>query len=170
MKWVLVLFLSIFIFTACSPTPDKNLGKVNNESHTEITADETADEFITKKGYEVIGDASQQSSYVLEKEMLREMPYNMYWSVQDANPTDFLGKEIATIGFEVRNHPLQEIYDSTAMIFVMLAEGKAIGGYSWPKKEGLAGWVYTVDGKTLEEKTGLTYGQWLDDWQSKWNK
>jgi hypothetical protein len=50
----------------------------------------------------------------------------------------------------------------------MLSEGKVIGGYSFPNIDGLAGSVYSLDGKTLEEVTGITFKEWSDNWKKKY--
>jgi len=46
----------------------------------------------------------------------------------------------------------------------MVCENKAIGGYSLPD-EDLIGGVYSLEGKTLEEVTGLNYQDWLKKWK-----
>jgi len=40
-----------------------------------------------------------------------------------------------------------------------------IGGYSIPDYQELhMGWVYSIDGETLEEMTGMSYPGWLEEW------
>jgi hypothetical protein len=134
-----------------------------------MSADEkTATEFIAAKGYQVATEELEPMSYVLDKDKLKEMPYSMYWSVQEVNPEDYLGKEIVTIGYKVKNHPLEKIYNTSTLVYVMLSAGKPVGSYSLPNIEGSAGWVYSLDGKTLEEISRMTYAEWVDYWNKKW--
>jgi len=115
---------------------------------------------IASKGYQVIAKELEPTSYVLDKDKLKGMPYNMYWSVQEVNPEHYLGKDIATIGYKVKNHPLEEIYNtSSTLVYVMLSASKPKGGYSLPNIEGSAGWVYSLDGRTLEEISRMTYAE-----------
>jgi hypothetical protein len=48
-----------------------------------------------------------------------------------------------------------------------LAEGKVIGGYSFPNKE-MVGWYFSLDGKTLDEVTGLSFKEWSEKWKQKY--
>lgn len=54
----------------------------------------------------------------------------------------------------------------------MLSEGKVIGGNSIPNTyEVLLGLAcYSLDGKTLEEVTGLSYQQWDENWKKKYGR
>ena len=62
-------------------------------------------------------------------------------------------KEISLYGFKVKNHPLEKIYNvDTTNIFIMICDGKVIGGYSVPNGH-FDGGVYSLDGKTLEYTT-----------------
>jgi hypothetical protein len=51
----------------------------------------------------------------------------------------------------------------------MMAESKVIGGYSYPNAK-IYGAISSLDGKTLEEVTGLSYQKWLESWAKKYGK
>jgi hypothetical protein len=83
------------------------------------------------------------------------------------------GKRISTSKFIVNNHPLDKTKDNTkqqTIVYVMESDDKVIGGYSLPDYNEIHyGGVYTLDGKTLEELTGMSdYPEWLEQWQEKY--
>ena len=49
----------------------------------------------------------------------------------------------------------------------MLCECNIIGGYSYPNAD-VTGAFSSIDGKTLEEVTGLSFQQWQDNWKMKY--
>lgn len=100
------------------------------------------------------------------------MPYIQYWSVQSVDPIDYIGKEITTSKFIVKNHPLDNEKDNTkkqTLIFLQEADDEVIGGYSFPDFAELhMGWVYTIDGNTLEELTGEAFPKWSKEWNLRY--
>ena len=52
-------------------------------------------------------------------------------------------------------------------VYVMLCECNIIGGYSYPNAD-VTGAFSSIDGKTLEEVTGLSFQQWQDNWKMKY--
>ncbi|MCT8138524.1 hypothetical protein H1D32_12700 [Anaerobacillus sp. CMMVII] len=55
-------------------------------------------------------------------------------------------------------------------ISVLLVDGIVIGGTSWPvTEEQLRGWVYSLDGQTLEELHGIDYPSWERAWTEKYS-
>jgi hypothetical protein len=89
--------------------------------------------------------------------------------VQKLEPDIYFGKEIIVYGFTVKNHPLENVYTQSngTNIYIMLSEGQVIGGYSFPNAE-ICGALYSLDGKTLEEVTGLSFQQWQKNWKAKY--
>ncbi|MFB5759743.1 hypothetical protein [Paenibacillus medicaginis] len=138
----------------------------------EVTGDErTAKEFIEGQGYRVNSFLGLLDKYKLSKSMLYgpdTAPYQQIWSVQETEPERYFGEEISVYGFVVTNHPLQKQYNAQTRLYIMLADEKVIGGYSYPDMEGLVGGVYSLDGKTLEEVTGETYTEWTVEWSRKY--
>jgi len=49
----------------------------------------------------------------------------------------------------------------------MLSEGNVIGGYSCPN-DNVVGACSSIDGKTLEEVTGLSFKEWQNNWKDKY--
>ena len=138
-----------------------------------MSADEqTAEQYVIANGYTIVSDKGLVNSYTLEKSKLsggtESIPYQQTWGVQNIEPEAFFGKEINIYGFTVSNHPLEKEFQTKTNVYVMLSESKVIGGYSFPDVEGLLGACYSLDGKTLEEVTGLTFSEWRDDWKKKY--
>ncbi len=141
----------------------------------DVVSDErTAEQYVEKQGYAIITRDDKVKKYVLDGSKLYgsedSVLYQQTWGVQKEEPDSYIGKEIAVYGFTVRNHPLEAIYQRETHIAVMMCEGKVIGGTSFPVQQGalLMGWPYSLDGKTLEEVTGLTYQEWSDRWEKKY--
>jgi hypothetical protein len=140
-----------------------------------VTGDEKiAEDFIKSQGYKITSRKGEVERYVLEKSKLKgiteNLPYIGAWSVQKVEPDKYFGKEIIVYGFIVKNHPLQERdrnAKSGVRLFVMLEERKVIGGYSYPNAE-VEGGLSSLEGKSLEEVTGLSYKQWAEDWNKKY--
>lgn len=97
------------------------------------------------------------------------IPYQQAWGVQKIEPDKFFGKEITIYGFTVRNHPLETIYEDSkgVNVYIMLSEDTVIGGYSYPNAD-IVGSYYSIDGKTLEQVTGLSFQQWSEEWKKKY--
>ena len=131
------------------------------------TGDEkTAEEYIKTKAYKIITSKGEIQKYTLEKSKLywgiETIPYQQMWAVQKVEPDKYFGKEINIYCFTVEKHPLEKIYTVKTNVYIMLSDGKVVGGYSFPN-EKLVCSVYSLDGKTLEEVTGLSYQQWREN-------
>lgn len=61
-------------------------------------------------------------------------------------PSEYFGKQITIYGLTVKNHPLEKKYKVETNVYIMISEGKVIGGYSIPNN-GYTGGVYSVDRK-----------------------
>lgn len=156
----ILLTLVIIIFNGCT---------------TKITGDEkTAEDLVKSKGYIITNRIGQIQKYILKKNKLyggaESMLYQQTWGVQTVEPDNYFGKEITVYGFTVKNHPMQK-EDRNAKdgvnVYVMLSEGNIIGGYSYPNAD-VVGSFNSIDGKTLEEVTGLSFQQWQDNWRKKY--
>ena len=144
------------------------------ESSNSVTgAEKTAEDYVKSQGYIVTARKGEINKYILEKNKLygatETLQYQQMWAVQKVEPDKYFGKEITIYGFTVNNHPSENIYKENegANVFIMLLEGKVIGGYSFPNAQ-VVGAVYSLDGKTLEEVTGLSYQQWGENWKKKY--
>jgi hypothetical protein len=143
-----------------------------------VTGDEkTAEDYVKSQGYEIASRRGEIDKYTLEKSRLyggtETRPYQQAWGVQKVEPDKYFSKEIIVYGFTVKNHPLEKVYKQSngTNIYIMLSEGNVIGGYSFPNADGaeaIAGALYSLDGKTLEELTGLSFEQWQKNWKEKY--
>lgn len=149
----LIPFLLLILFVGC--------GGRNEDS-------DAAEQFITEKGYTIVKKEKETYEYTLTKSQLTEMPYIQYWSVQSEASDAYIGKQIRTSKFIVNNHPLDELSDQAkkqTVIYLMESGDDVIGGYSIPYYQELhMGGVYSIDGETLEEMTGMSYSGWLAGW------
>ena len=140
-----------------------------------ITGNEKiSEDFVKSQGYTITTRKGETQKYTLEKSKLYggtgTNPYQQVWGVQTVDPEKYFGKEIVVYGFTVKNHPMQK-HDSNAKngvnVYVMLSEGNVIGGYSYPNAD-VAGAYSSIDGKTLEEVTGLSFQEWHDNMKRKY--
>ncbi|KGE20294.1 hypothetical protein [Paenibacillus wynnii] len=141
----------------------------------QVASDEKiAKQYVKEHGYYVDFPLGEVYSYTLDKSKLfghpESLPFQQAWGVQQAEPDLYFGKKVIIYGFTVSNHPLEKIYHAKSNVYVMLSEGKVIGGYSFPDVEGMVGSCYSVDGKTLEEVTGLSYSEWTEQWKKKYGE
>lgn len=136
-----------------------------------IAYEKTAEEYIKTKGYVITTRKGEIHRYTLEKNKLyggtETIPYQQSWAVQKVDPDNYLGKEIRIYCFTVKKHPLEKIHKVETNVYIMICDGKVIGGYLYPDA-AIDGAVYSLDGKTLEEVTGLNFQQWKEYWRKKY--
>lgn len=143
----------------------------NKTDIQQVSSSEEALEFLKDKGYIIISYDGKVSEYVLKKEDLLDLPHQQYWGVQNIDAKDYLGQTLEIYKFTIKNHTLDNYEgnkDKQTIVWVMMCENKVIGGYSHPDVKRLRGGVYSLDGKTLEEVTGLSYQDWLEQWTEKY--
>lgn len=139
--------------------------------------EKTASIYVESQGYKIEQREGKVSSYTLDKSLLRSvsasasgnLPYIKIWSLQENDPEDYFGKEISTYVFTVSGHPLDKQYNTNTNVAIMLSEGKVIGGTSTPDVDGSDGGPHDLDGRTLEEITGISYSKWGEQWAQKYN-
>lgn len=66
---------------------------------------EIGNKYLKHRGYDVISYEGNIETYHLTKESLTQLRYLALWSVQKANPIEYLGKEVYVEKFIVKNHP-----------------------------------------------------------------
>ncbi|CAH1225201.1 hypothetical protein PAECIP111893_05233 [Paenibacillus plantiphilus] len=144
------------------------------DTATSIQVDDKtlAKQYVKEKyGYTIIADKEPVRTFIMDKKLLNETQYQQLWSVQEKEPDAFIGKEIATYTFTVDNHPLEKQYGLDINVCVMVVEGEAIGGYSFPDTDELLfGGVNPIDGREFEEVKGLTFLEWREQWKKKYGK
>ncbi|USG63440.1 hypothetical protein NDK47_14765 [Brevibacillus ruminantium] len=133
-----------------------------------------AAQYLTEKGYVIEKSEGLVHSYTLTGEELASHQ-SVTWALQQVKPDIYLGKEILFYKFIVSNHPLDlesktDEYEKTDIV-VMLNGEEVIGGTSMPHSEELLyGGPYSLEGKTLEEVTGLAFQAWREQWESRYGK
>ena len=159
-KFIFILIgLTFFTFAGCNE-------KVTGEEKIAVN-------YIKQQGYKLISEEGQLQKYTLKKSQLygkENMPNMQVWALQKAKPEDFIEKEITVYGFIVKNHPEDKLKNSDkyrTVLRIMMCENKIIGGTSGPEGEYIGG-ALSIDGKTIEEVTGLTYIQWFENWKKKY--
>lgn len=155
-KLLFILFtLMNFVLSGCTPRA--------------TGVEKIAEDYVKSEGYRITARKGEVEKYVLEKNKLygepKTIPYQQIWGVQTVEPDKYFGREITVYGFTVKNHPMQK-KDKNAKggvnVYVMLSERNIIGGYSYPNAN-VSGAFSSIDGKTLEEVTGLSFQQWQDN-------
>lgn len=137
-----------------------------------ISGDEkTTEDYVKSQGYNITARKGEILKYTFEINKLNgeiePLPYQQMWALQKVEPDKYFGKEITIYCFTVKNHPLEKTYKVKTNVYIMISDGKVIGGYSFPDEE-MMGSVYSLDGKTLEEVTGLSYQKWGENWKKKY--
>jgi surfactin synthase thioesterase subunit len=130
---------------------------------------------VKSQGYEIASRIGEVGKYTLEKNKLYggtgSIPYQQAWGVQKIAPEKYFGKEIVIYGFSVQSHPIQKRDKNTkngVNVYIMLSDGKIIGGYSCPNANAIGVSYYSIDGRTLEEVTGLSFQQWQENCKKKY--
>lgn len=136
--------------------------------------EKTAEQYVEQQGYKITSRKGEVQKYILDKSKLygstETVPYQQSWGVQYVEPDKYFGKEITVYEYTVKNHPLEKLYNIETNVFIMINEGKVIGGTSFPVqgKVLLMGAPYSFDGKTLEEVTGMSFKEWSENWKKKY--
>lgn len=100
-----------------------------------------AQDYVEDSGYYVRERLGEVEAYLLDEGKLDGREENLViermWSVQEEDARSYLGTEISVYGFVVKNHLLQQTFRSPQKIksFVILGDGKVIGGYSYPDED-----------------------------------
>jgi hypothetical protein len=161
-RFFFILFLVFFI--GCS-------------EHDELPHDEIPKEkiifqnFLEKKGYQVVSYEGRVNRYELTKQKMIELPYMQDWGVQSVDPSQYFGKTIHVEKFIVKNHPLSKLplFNGKVDVFVFEVDGKPIGGISFPHaSEALDGASYSLEGKTIEEIHHKSFQEWRTEWVNKY--
>lgn len=138
--------------------------------------EKTAAAYVESHGYKIEGREGKVFTYILDKSRLNSeaasasgnLPYIQIWGLQENDPENYFGKEISTYAFTVSGHPLDKQYNTHTRVTIMMVDGEVVGGTSLPDVD-VKGGPYDLDGRTLEEITGLSYAEWSVEWARKYN-
>lgn len=113
-------------------------------------AENNAKRLIKSKGYKIISKLGRVHEYTLTNNLLNDE--KDWWQIHKIKPGDYIGKKIEVYGFIVKNHPLDSVKindKKQTRVFVMVCEGKIIGGASAPDTTELyvGRRAYTLEGK-----------------------
>ena len=163
---LILLLICVSTLYGCSThkNPNNNIGAVSPIN---------VEDFLKTKGFDIVKTNDKADSYVLSKEKLSSGSYSNIWGLQMLDVKSYIGKTVDTYGFTVKGHPLDNARDNNkhqTKVWVMVVENTVIGGYSLPDYDEVHyGGVYSIDGKTLEEVTGLSFQEWSDRWKKDYN-
>lgn len=130
--------------------------------------DDAVIQYLKDKGYQIVSSDGQIETYILTRQKLLEMPYMIYWGLQDVDPIDYITKTITVKKYIVKNHPLS---NDQVDVFVFVVDGKPIGGVSNRHNEKVVDiGYYSLEGKTLEEVQKKNLQEWEADWKAKFKQ
>lgn len=163
---LIILLICVSILYGCNTHKNPN-------SDIDAVSPIKAEEFLKNKGYNIVNANGKPDSYVLSKEKLSSVGYSNIWGLQVLDVKSYIGKKVDTYEFTVKGHHLDNARDNNkhqTKVWIMLVDNAVIGGYSFPDYDEVHyGGVYSVDGKTLEEVTGLSFLEWSDRWKKDYN-
>lgn len=122
------------------------------------------EDYIKTIGYTSEKYNGEVEKYTLTKDKLLLQPYDIIWGLQKNEATNYINKDITTYEFIVTKKDLKD-----TKLYLMMCDDEIIGGYSFPNNDSV-GSYYSLDGKTLEEFTGLNLTEWQKDWKDKYSK
>ncbi|SDJ86934.1 hypothetical protein [Paenibacillus naphthalenovorans] len=161
-----VVFILLLLFNAGCNKMD-----IEDDNNKSVDEREVA-QYVNSKGYKIISFKGLIHKYNLDKSKLMEnaesTQYRQAWSVQKVAPENYIGKEISVYASTVSNHPLENKYNVKINVYIMMSDGKVVGGYSFPDIAGMVGSYYSLEGKTMEEVTGMSYKEWNEKWNAKY--
>lgn len=165
-KNVIVYFVFLCLVIIFGYYSKRNIFDKNNVISKQI-------KYLNEKGYDIVDSNGIMDSFILNKEIIKQQPYSHIFGVQeDINIEKYHNKTIDIYLYTVKGHPLDDKGDmGKTEVFLIVNKEKIIGGYSIPiNTMPLLGSVYSIDGKSLEEVTGLDYSTWLKEWEKKYNQ
>ncbi|MCM3713968.1 hypothetical protein M3202_07705 [Alkalihalobacillus oceani] len=158
LRYIVLVFIML-VFVGC--TGDESIS-----NHVVMAQD-----FLRHEGYEVVSYEGEGRRTFAKSDLL-ELSNEQVWAVQYTEPDEYLNKQIETVSFTVKNHPLDEQFNmGKTSVTVWLQNGEVIGGWSFPvsKKNDVAGAPSSLDGKTAEEVQG-DYSKWQEQWREKYGE
>lgn len=151
-KLLLILVLPLVLFFGCSKTIESKL-----------------EDKLEDMGYKSVKYTGEviQMRITNKEDQYRELATAQFWELQELDISKYEGKSIDYYIFYVKNHPLAEKSNKSGytLLWVGVYNEKFIGGVSEPfLSYDLEGRGYSLDGKTLDEVTGIPFDKWKENW------
>ncbi|ANE48849.1 hypothetical protein SY83_10395 [Paenibacillus swuensis] len=146
-------------------------GCLNAQDDLKSPGSKAAHDYLREKGFLIDSYEGERGSYQLTKANIKELPHMMEWGYfaeEGVDPELYFNRNIQVEHFIVKDHPR---FKKKAHVAVFLADNEPIGATSvpWTDEEALqAGWVYSLDGQTLEEVQPLPYPEWMQAWSKRY--
>lgn len=129
---------------------------------------------IKKMDYEVI--EYEDEVFTLEikskEEEYKDISRAKFWEMQEFDISNYEGKTIDYHIFRVAGHPIEKSVDNAESTEIRLGviDDVIVGGFSSPYKKGevFLGGIATIDGRSLEQLTDMTYLEWFKSWSDKY--
>lgn len=129
---------------------------------------------IKKMDYEVI--EYEDEVFTLEikskEEEYKAISRAKFWEMQEFDISNYEGKTIDYHIFRVAGHPIEKSVDNAESTEIRLGviDDVIVGGFSSPYKKGeiFLGGIATIDGRSLEQLTDMTYLEWFKSWSDKY--
>lgn len=131
-------------------------------------------EEIKDMGYDIVEyDDEIFTMEIMSKDQeYKEISKAIFWEVQEFALSKYEGKNVDYHIFRVKNHPIDQQQPGVKLTEIRLGviDGEIIGGFTSPykKDELFLGGPTAIDGRTLEELTGMTYIQWANQWSEEY--
>ena len=152
---ILTLITLIFLFNSCNSKKEDKEYKI-------------AESYVNSVNYKMVSYKGIKNEYILTKKNLAKPPYYIIWGMQDnIDIKDFLNKKVSVIELIVTDHPLMEKIKNykykSIRLYLLLVDDNIVGGYS-TTLNSTDGGLYSINGNTLEEKTGMSFQKWRAWW------
>lgn len=129
---------------------------------------------IKEMGYEII--EYKDEVFTLEirskEEEYKDISRAKFWEMQEFDISNYEGKTIDYHIFRVAGHPIEKSVDNAESTEIRLGviDDVIVGGFSSPYKKGeiFLGGIATIDGRSLEQLTDMTYLEWFNSWSDKY--
>ena len=153
-----IVALTMFIMAGCS---QKNLeSKLRDE--------------IKEMGYGIIEYDEEVFTFEIKskKDEYKNISRAIFWEIQEFDISNYEGKTIEYHIFRVSGHPVEKSVNNAESTEIRLGviDDVIVGGFSSPYKKGetYLGGPATIDGRSLEQLTDMTYEEWFNSWSEKY--
>ncbi|WP_313121075.1 hypothetical protein [Proteiniclasticum ruminis] len=129
---------------------------------------------IKEMGYEIIEYEDEVFPFEIrsKEEEYKDISRAIFWEIQEFDISNYEGKTIDYHIFRVAGHPIEKSVNNAESTEIRLGviDDVIVGGFSSPYKKGetYLGGPATIDGRSLEQLTDMTYIEWFNSWRDKY--